>query len=176
VAGACFVTWLVRLRLRATRYRVNSTLYSVTAREARWSGLVLALALCLFLFWWAQDAWTNYWLLKDAQQGCALVMREHWSGHDNVVYRYVVGQREYIGQSSRNGKDAKKVQVGERAMVYFSASHPWLSRLSMPENVLVGLPVIVLVLVLAVFAVITFIKPKALCAFNWRQKREKDGV
>lgn len=139
------------------------------------SGLVLALVLCLFLFWWTQDAWTNYWLLRDAQQGTALVTKEHWSGHDAVVYKYVVDQREYIGQSSRNWKDAKKVQVGERTVVYFSASHPWLSLLYMPETALLGLPVIVLVLVLEVFAMITIIKPKSRWAFRWLQKREKDG-
>jgi hypothetical protein len=148
----------------------------MTAREARWSGLILALVLCLFLFWWTQDAWTNYWLLRDARQGNALVTKEHWSGHDNVVYQYVVEQREYSGRSSRNWKDAKKVHVGERTVVYFSASHPWLSLLYMPDTALVGLPVIVLVLVLEIFAVITIIRPKSRWAFNWRQKREKDGV
>jgi hypothetical protein len=154
----------------------TQTFYTKTAREARWSGLVLALALCLFLFWWARDARTNYWLLRDAQQGTALVTKEHWSGHDNVAYKYVVDQREYVGQSSRNWKDSRKVQVGERTVVYFSASHPWLSLLYMPETVLVGLPVITLVLVLEVFAMITFIKPTSRWAFNWRQKREKGGV
>jgi hypothetical protein len=138
--------------------------------------LVVALVLCLFLFWWAQDAWTNYWLLRDAQQGTALVTEELPQRRNTVAYKYVVDQREYSGRGSRNWKDGRKVQVGERAVVYFSASHPWLSHLYMPQTVLEGLPVIVLVLVLEVFAVIAIIRPKSRWAFKFGQKREKDSV
>ena len=146
----------------------------MTAREARWSGLILALALCMFLFWWAQDSWTNYWLLRDAQQGSALVTKELSLRKNTVAYRYVVEQKEYSGRDARNSKDSKRALIGDRTAVYFSASHPWLSRLNMPETALVGLPVIVLVLFLQVFAMITFIKPTSRWAFNWRQKRDQN--
>ena len=60
----------------------------------------MALALAYFLFLRAREAWTNYWLLKDAQESVALVTKEHWAGHNVVRYKYEVHQKEYSGHSS----------------------------------------------------------------------------
>jgi hypothetical protein len=93
-----------------------------------------------------------------------------------VGYEYVVDQKHYSGRSGRNWKDQKEVQVGEESVVYFSASHPWLSLLYMPQTVLEGLPVIIIVLVLEAFAVITIIRPKSGWAFSLIEKGQKDGL
>ena len=150
----------------------------MSPRGARLAALVLALALGQFLFLRVRSAWSNYWLLTDAQKGTAVVTKELWSGHNAVGYRYVVDQRQYTGHDARNWQDPKysKVQVGEESVVYFSASHPWLSQLCMPRAVLEGVPVIIVVLVLESFAVITTIKPTSGWAFGFAEKEHKNGV
>jgi hypothetical protein len=150
----------------------------MTSRGARLTGLILALALGNFLFNRARSAWTHHWVLSDAQQGAALVTKEHWSGHNAVDYQYVVDQKQYNGHSVRNSKDQKKVQIGEQTVVYFSASHPWLSLLykPQPEDVLPGLPSILIALVLEGFAVLTLINPKSGWAFSLMEKEKKDGA
>jgi hypothetical protein len=148
----------------------------MTPRGARLTGLVIALALSQFVFLRARSAWTNHWLLRDAQQGSALVTKEHWGGHDVVCYNYKVGQKEYSGHSGRNWKDEKRVQVGQRTVVFFSASHPWLSLLYVPRGVLEGLPVILIVLVLEAFAVVTIIAPESGWAFSLMEKDKENAV
>lgn len=148
----------------------------MTSRGARLTALILAIALGQFLYLRVRSAWTNYWLLSDAKQGTAIVTKELWSGHDAVGYEYVVDQKQYSGHSGRNWRDQKKVQVGEEAVVYFSASHPWLSLLYMPRGVLEGLPVVIIALALEVFAVVTMIKPKSGWAFSLIEKEQQNGV
>lgn len=144
----------------------------MTPRGARLTGLILAIALGQFLFLRGRSAWINYWLLRDARQGSAIVTKELWSGHNAVGYKYFVAQEQYSGHSGRNSKDQKKVQVGEEAVVYFSASHPWLSLLYMPNGVLEGLPVILVVLLLELFAVITIINPTSRWPFKFTEKEK----
>jgi len=120
----------------------------------------------------------SYWLLRDAQKGTALVTKELWSGHNAVGYKYVVEGREYAGRGGRNWDDPKyrDAKVGQESVVYFSASHPWLSQLSMPRAVMEGAPVILIVLGLELFAITTIIKPTSGWAFSVVEKEEKNGV
>src|SRR5438093_211943 len=57
----------------------------MSARGARLVGLILAIALGQFLFLRLRSAWINYWLLRDAQKGTAIVTKELWSGHNAVI-------------------------------------------------------------------------------------------
>jgi hypothetical protein len=150
----------------------------MTARGARWTGLILAIVLGQFLYLRARSAWTNSWLLNDAQKGTAIITRELWSGHNAVGYRYVVDQSQYSGRSGRTWQDPKysKVKVGEESVVFFSASHPWLSRLYMPQSVLEGVPVILIGFVLEAFAVITIIKPQSRWAFSLIERKQSEGA
>jgi hypothetical protein len=150
----------------------------MTSRGARLAALIIAILLGHFLYLRARSAWVNYWLLKDAHQGIATVTEELWSGHKVVGYNYIVNQKDYTGRSRRNRQDKKygNVQVGETSVVYFSASHPWLSLLYMPQAVLEGLPVILLVLALETFAVITIVNPNSRWAFSFIQKAQPHGV
>lgn len=148
----------------------------MTSRGARLTSLILAIALGQFLFLRARSAWTNHWLLNDAQQGSAVVTKELWSGHNAVGYEYLVGDKEYSGRSGRNWKNQKMVQIGENTTVYFSASHPWLSLLYKPEVVLEGLPVTMIVLVLEVFAVITIVRPKSRLALSLIDRERNSGT
>lgn len=142
--------------------------------SARLGGLVVTLGLGWFLFLWTRSAWRNYWLLTDSQQGMATVTKKHWGGHGQVVYKYVVNQKEYVGTSSRNSKDPRysKVQPGEESILYFSASHPWLSLLYKPRTFLEGWPVLIIVLPLEIFALITIIKPTSKWVFDLNDKKE----
>ena len=118
----------------------------------------------------ARQVWSNYWLLRDGQEGTAIVIKELWTGHDVVRYRYSVNQKDYTGQDYRSWQDPKyaRVQVGEKSPVYFSSSHPWLSALNRPRSVAVeGLPVIVLVWCLIALLVRTAINPNGKWALRF---------
>jgi len=147
---------------------------NMTPRGARFAGLIIALALGDFLFLQARSAWTNYWLLTDGRQGTAIVTHELWSGHNGVGYKYVVAEKEYSGRSGRNSSEKyNHVQPGEESIVFFSASHPWLSSLNKPEYVAPGWPVILIVVAFEVFALITIIKPTSGWAFSLIEKNPK---
>jgi hypothetical protein len=93
----------------------------MTPRGARWAGLILAIVLGQFLYLRARSAWTNYWLLNDAQKGTAIVTKELWFGHNAVGYRYVVDHSQYTGRGGRNSQERRysKVKVGEESVVLF---------------------------------------------------------
>ena len=135
---------------------------------ARFTGLAVAILLGAFLAAGAKTAWLNYWLLKDADRGIALVTKNSWSGHNGVEYRYVVDGVEYDGTSQRNRHDPRysHAQPGETSVVYFSASHPWLSSLDRPEAIVVAVPVLLIALVLEIFAIATVVNPRGRWAFR----------
>jgi hypothetical protein len=143
--------------------------------SARVFGLIIVLFLGDFLYLRVQEAWTNYWLLTDGQQGMATITNELWSGHNGVGYIYTVNLTEYHGKGGRNWPDARysNVQIGGKSVVYFSSSHPWLSQLNMPRALVGGLPVVIIVLVLEAFAIITVINPRSGWAFNFNVERKK---
>ena len=149
-----------------------------TPLGARIVGLILALVLGQFLYLRAHETWQNYWLLKDSQKGLATITGEHWSGHNSVDYQYTVNGKEYTSHSARNGDDPKykDAQPGQESIVYYSASHPWLSQLSMPQTILEGAPVILIVLGLEAFAVITIFKPRSGWAFSFLENEKKPAA
>lgn len=144
----------------------------------RLPGLVIALGLGYFLFLQARSAWANYWLRTDSQQAMATLIKKHWGGHGQFVYRYVVNDREYIGVSSRNWQDEhySKVQPGDESPVHFSASHPSISRLYKPRTVVEGLPVLIVVMFLELFAVMSVIKPRSKWAFDFSDRKENHAA
>jgi hypothetical protein len=144
----------------------------MSPRGARIVALVLAIALGQFLYLRVRESWTNYWLLKDAQKGIARVTKELWSGHNAVGYNYIVDGKEFVGRGARSWDDSKyrDVRVGQESVVYFSASHPWLSQLSMPRAIIAGAPVVLMVLGLEFFAVITIINPTSGWALGFVEK------
>jgi hypothetical protein len=135
--------------------------------------LTIALVLGYFLFLQTQFTWTKYWLLKDYQQGMAVVTKETWSGHNKVDYKYVVGQKEYTGRSYRNWEDPvySQVRVGGESVVFFSASHPWLSLLYKPHTVVEGIPALAVAVILELFAIVSLIRPKSKWAFSSADKK-----
>ena len=142
----------------------------------RVQGAFLAMALCMPLFFLAQDWWLNYWILKDGQTGTALVTGSYWGGHGNMKYLYTVNEKQYTGHSLPNWKDARyrSVLIGEHCPVYFSRSHPWLSVLYQPEVVFDALPFALIVLLLQSCAVITIINPKSRWAFRLGSQQSAD--
>jgi len=129
--------------------------------------LVLLIPLGWWLFGQARSSWRAYWILSDCQQGKAVLTKAYWGGHGRFVYRYVVDEKQFTGVSSTDWKDAKykNVGIGEEAVVYYSASHPWLSLLYKPEGFLDLLPALI-ALTLVCFIVITAMRPKSKWAFN----------
>lgn len=134
----------------------------------RFAGGMIGICLGLFLWIQASWAWTNYWLLVDGQQGLALITGEHWSGRRQFTYSYAVDKKNYYGFSHRNSRNKQysEVGIGGMSVVFFSASHPWLSLLYEPDAVIKGWPVHVLVIILEWIAIVTVINPESRWAFN----------
>jgi hypothetical protein len=99
--------------------------------------LVLVIVLGLFLVSWISGVREEHWLLKDAQEGIAMVTKDLWTGHNGVAYRYTVNHKEYTGEGMRNYQDPRyrNVHPGDKSVVYYSASHPWMSRLRRPDRI-----------------------------------------
>jgi hypothetical protein len=138
----------------------------------RLAALLIAAPLSWFLLGYASGVWSDYWLLKDGREGMATVTHPLWTGHNAVAYRYTVEGKEYSGKSGRNYQDPRYmyVQTGEKSVVYYSASHPWLSSLRRPEVPSQGWPVVLLVVLLAIRAVITIITPQSRWALNFNRR------
>jgi hypothetical protein len=128
----------------------------------------------------ARQVWKDCWLVKDAQQTVAVITKEHWAGHDVVVYRYSVNGQEYTGQDRRSYEGAKYTHVmpGEKAIIYFSSSHPWLSAINRPRIVMVeGLPVILIGWAIEVLLIGTVINPRCRWALNFSgQSKTQSGI
>ena len=139
----------------------------------RFTILILVIPIAWWLFLQVRSSWRNYWLLVDGQQGIATVTKEYWGGHGQVVYSYVVNETHYTGVSSKDWKDKKyrKLHVGEDAIVYFSASHPWLSLLYKPDGYFNVLPALI-ALSLGVLVLVTALKPNSNWALNLEDRKE----
>jgi hypothetical protein len=96
---------------------------------ALWIGVI---ALVYFFVAGVRVFWTSYWLAKDAKQSVALITRG--GAHGVVDYTYAADDHQYTGSSRRNWENEKyrNVFIGEQSIVYFSASHPWISSLETP--------------------------------------------
>jgi hypothetical protein len=143
--------------------------------QARVSAALLALLMGYFwIFQPISGVWAQHWLVKDGTQGMGVVTKEHWAGHNVVVYQYRVGQQVYTGQDRRSLNNPKyaNVMAGEKTIVYFSSSHPWISAINLPSTVTIpGLPVVVLGWVFEAGFIITAINPKSRWAFNLSGQR-----
>ena len=155
--------------------KVTAPLPPSSTMQARVSAALLALLMGYFwVFQPISGLWVQHWLVKDGTPGMAIVTKEHWAGHNAVVYQYRVGQRVYTGQGRRSLHNSKYANVmpGEKTIVYFSASHPWLSAIDLPSFVTIpGLPVALLVWVFEAGFIITVINPKSRWAFDFRGQR-----
>jgi hypothetical protein len=146
----------------------------MTPLAARITGLVLALVLGQFFFLRFTGSWTNCWLIADGEKGTALVTEDLTTIPNAVAYKYVVNQKEYFGESRRDWKTPNKAKVGEETTVYYSASHPWISRLYLPDTIVQGLPVILFIGLFEFFAIMTIINPRSRFAFSLLEKEKKN--
>jgi hypothetical protein len=134
--------------------------------------ITLGLALLLtqvFLVDQARAWWTEHWILKDGQQGMGVVTEVLWTGHNHVAYRYSVNQKEYTGADFRSWQNPKyaNVMISEHTVIYYSSSHPWLSRINHPRSdVPEGLPVLILIWLVIARLFIAAINPNAKSAFG----------
>ncbi len=96
---------------------------------AFWFGVIV---LAYFLIYAIRVFWMSYWLAADGEQSIALITKER--AHGVVSYRYSANDHEYTGASQRNWENERyrNVHTGQESIVYFSASHPWISSLETP--------------------------------------------
>jgi hypothetical protein len=132
-----------------------------------------ALVLSLFLGYCfvvqpAHLLWEHYWLLKDGQPGIATVTQVLLTGHGAVAYQYRVDQAEFTGTDAVRGYNHGRgdtyppAVVGQHLPLYFSVSHPWVSRLERPTGMVpVGLPLFLGVWALEALLIWTVINPNS---------------
>ena len=147
---------------------------SSSAKDRIWTSVIALFLGYAFIFTPIQGVWRDHWLVKDGQQGMAVITRRHWAGHGVVVYQYRVGQKVYTGQDRRSSQNPKYAHVmpGEQSVVYFSASHPWLSAIDLPRGVMIsGLPVVLLAWLLEAGLLVTVIDPKSRWALSPTSRR-----
>jgi hypothetical protein len=147
--------------------------------ERVWALLLALLLGYYFVVEPARQVWQDYWLVRDAQQSEAVITKEHWAGHGVVVYRYSVNHQEYTGQDHRSYQGPKyaRVMPGEKSVIYYSSSHPWLSAFNRPRTVLVeGLPVVLLVWFIEALLIATLINPRSRWAFNLSGRSEVEPL
>lgn len=121
-----------------------------------------------------QQVWRDHWLVKDGQEGTAVIEKEHWAGHSVFVYQYRVGEKVYTGQDHRSRQNPKYAYVmpGEKSVVYYSSSHPWISAINLPSGVgIEGLPVVLLAWFFEAGFLITVINPRSRWAFDFSGQR-----
>ena len=131
---------------------------SPSTAQRIWAGFLALLLGHFFIVVQVRDAWTRYWVLKDGQQGKALITKVLWTGHNGVTYHYQVNGKGFTGQDA--AEYAHRV-VGAQPAVFFSSSHPWLSTLRRPKTAMLeGLPVLLLVWFLIALFILTAINPR----------------
>jgi len=112
---------------------------------------------------------TNYWVKADSQRGVATVTVTH--SHNSVSYRYKVNQKEYTGRDYLPFGNE-----GDKTFVFFSASHPGLSRLKKPI-LLDDSPLLSFILsIIEIMAVNTAINPNSKWALRDRTAEQKNGA
>ena len=133
-------------------------------------GWAIFLALFLgyyFVYGPILQVWKDHWLVKDGQEGVGVVTQE--ADHGFVVYQYHVGQNVYTGQDHRSLQNPRYANVmrGEKTVVYFSFSHPWISKINLPDFVGIDkLPVMLLVWPLIAGLIVTVINPNSRWALS----------
>ena len=147
-------------------------------RSRRLVGLAVAIVLGYFFYLRVREGWLNYWLRTDSQQCTAKITADYWGGHGQVVYYYDLKQKHYTGVSGKNWRDPhySDARPGSEAVVYYSASHPWLSALYIPDTVITAFPVLVVALVIELIAVVTIINPGSKWAFDLSEKKRGPNV
>jgi hypothetical protein len=124
-----------------------------TPAPKRSKGGMVLYVLCAAVFVWVcvSNTRENFWLLTDAQRGKAFITGE--SGGKTFDYEYDVRGTRYRGTTPRSwlGKEGVGLRPGREAVVYYSATHPWLSSLTMPKNVMPPSTAIIDLFVIASF-------------------------
>ena len=92
--------------------------------------LIPALIVAGFLFSFVRTDWVNFWLTIDLKKTQATVVNQ--LSHEVVVYTYIVNNKNYSGQSQRDPSKYPVTNIGDKTVVNYSLSHPWLSSLQEP--------------------------------------------
>ena len=129
--------------------------------------------LTFFAFMYCRHARENYWILRDGIQTTAKVTGE--GTHNTIDYTYRVGGTTYSGNGHREYREGlPRVTTGGESVVWYSASHPWLSTPRRPDAVFVGFPWLVIVVAM------DFLCGPVLLILTWRaearmEQRERTG-
>jgi hypothetical protein len=120
------------------------------------------LALALFVggmtFSGLRGYWADFWIFQSPKQVTATVTAQQ--SHGVCEYQYVVNGIPYVGHGQRGRNLPQQAQVGTPVLVYFSASHPWLSSPDTPGfSPWQALTIMALLLVAELFLVKAVIRP-----------------
>jgi hypothetical protein len=92
--------------------------------------LIPALIVAGFLFSFVRTDWINFQLMIDLKKTQAIIVNQ--LSHEVVVYTYIVNNKNYSGQSQGDPSKYPVANIGDKTVVYYSPSHPWLSSLQEP--------------------------------------------
>jgi hypothetical protein len=123
--------------------------------------LIPALIVAGFLFSFLKADWINFWLMNDLRKTQATIMNQ--LSHGVVVYTYAVNNKDYSGQSQRDPSRYPVANIGDKTVVNYSLSHPWLSSLQepvFPVGGIWGIFVLMVGLLIESFVVATIVNPK----------------
>jgi hypothetical protein len=176
--GAAFAT------LYSVIFRPNQVSCSVSAPETthkkrdEWIVRLGLLGIAIFFGYsfiggQLRGNWIEYWLAKDAKQTMAMLTEEF--SHGVVEYTYSIGPTTYTGRSQRNWEQPKyrDVGIGQNSIVFYSASHPWLSSLETPQFPRSGSIILLVAIPIEFFLIVTVINPRSRWALNVLQDQQK---
>ena len=102
-------------------------------------GLIAGVVLWTMLaVWYWGDVRERYWILHDGVRTIGHVTGE--GGHNVIYYTYRAAGTRFSGGGPRDYRDERyaHVGVGGESVVWYSASHPWISTPCRPDSVLDG--------------------------------------
>lgn len=142
--------------------------------RVRRGGLLWAAFTALFLIFYAgpRHFRDSYFLTKDAKEATAVLTEQRQ--HGVFRYKYSVAGHEYSGASQRNWEQEKyrNVEVGNESVVFYSASHPWISSLETPQfpprdtSFYFGVPLIVGIAIILILCFDKSVKDSSECSFE----------
>src|ERR1700687_4677556 len=79
---------------------------SMSPRLVCW---IVAIILGAFLFGWVKSTRRNYWLLRDCQEGVAVVTKESWAGHNSRREAGLSAEASWVQRAGELSRGAGKL-------------------------------------------------------------------
>jgi hypothetical protein len=99
--------------------------------QGRAATVLIALLAGAMIFSALSNYWADFWIYQDGRQLPATISAER--EHGVFEYDYIVNEVLYIGSGQEGRNLSRDAHVGQKVLVWVSASHPRLSSPEMPR-------------------------------------------